>query len=109
MNACIILPNLRKVIYSKFYYTNQYGEQCDMLPATPTVHLRAVSEDEFTVAIPSRNIPRESMLQRAIRFNMLDRWTPQLKLRFSAHALLSFSGDKAVKLYASYKGVVFKK
>jgi len=99
------LPNLKKVIYAKVYYTNQCGEVTFKLPTTPTVHLRPVSDSEMMCA--TKLFPVESSLARATKLGNLDRWKINLLLKFSAHSSLHFVGAEAEKLFNSYKGVVY--
>lgn len=99
------LLDIKKVRYAWFYYMNQDGSKCSVKPRKPSVH--GVFFDENERALAHDLYPDELAIDRAKRLGILDVWFPVLKCELAAHRTLTFTGDKALKLWDIWKGRIY--
>lgn len=97
--------DLNKVQYANFWYENQDGVKTPRKPKRPTVHAQEIDPNELAGNLPEH--PGETMLQRATRRGLLDRWTAKIRLQMSGCHALVFQGDRAVKLREAWNARIF--
>lgn len=87
------LVNLRRVTHAEFYWSTTTGQRKDEEPNYPTYlgDRITIERKEFLVSLGWS----------------ADYWQPVIHLHVSNGKTISFTGDEAVKLWESYKGVVF--
>lgn len=102
-----IVCDLNKVQWALFKYQNQYGNETDKFPTEITVFGRVVSPIEK--ALPHHDYPHELMIERALRLEINDIWTPKLTLKFSANETLIYTGDKAKDIYKVWCAKIYGK
>ena len=49
------------------------------------------------------------MLEHAKKYNLLDIWTPVVRLKLTAHECLEYTGEKALSIYKAWCEKIFKK
>lgn len=77
-------------------------------PEVSTVYGQCIDSD--APAFPfSVDFPQETMHERAIRLSILDIWIPCVTFRFAANNQLTFTGDKAEKLWDAWCALQFKR
>lgn len=108
LNSNRTVVDLNKVSYANFNWTTLCGSICrSKKPKEATVNGEVVSEKEFAPAI--ERWPRETMLARAKRRNLLDIWQPHLRLQLSNSHSLEYTGDKAVSIWKEWNRRQFSK
>jgi hypothetical protein len=73
-------------------------------PTAPTVHGSRFNVNEHTFGCEEC-----TMLEYAKENNLLDVWTPELRLKITANTWLTYTGNKAVSLYQTYCDRIFNK
>lgn len=90
-----ITVDLNKVSYCVFYYRNNKSSTRLIKPEIPTVEGSTVDN---SFALPHHDYPHETLIERARRLDILDTWTPVIRLQLSNSHKLEFTGIKALKL-----------
>ena len=103
MNNNSIVVDLNKVQFASFYYKNQYNNVSRLKPKRLTVH--GVTIDKEAIHITEKI----SMVEYAMKYRLLDVWTPTLRLQLSANHSLKYTGDKAISLNKEWNRRIFKK
>jgi hypothetical protein len=101
------IVDLKKVQWVELRFRNQLGQLVKQLPPTPTASCFALTDDLFCPAIPKLNWPRESLLARAMRKKIVDKWTPVLTLQLTANHSLTYTGEKALTLYKAWCAKIY--
>ena len=96
-----IVVDLNKVAYAVFYYRNQHGDEQALKPRQPTLFGKLLSK-LGVLAIPA-GAPPETLYERAVRLNRLDKWQPVLRLRLTCGDRLEYTGDKAKSLWKAWQ------
>lgn len=99
--------DLKAVAYAKFYYTNQDGSKRRTKPLSPTVHGVSFSLDSFAPSLHS--FPRETNMERALRLEVLDTWTPCCQYALRNNYSLVFRGEKAKQMWKTYNNHIYGK
>jgi hypothetical protein len=94
--------NFRSVQYAKFGYRNQDGDFRTTKPKFVTVHNSYIDAD-------TKLFGGDNALVKAQARGLIDIWTPWLRLVFTANKHLVFKGERAVKTFAAFRAVTFKK
>ncbi len=89
----MILPNLRRVTHAEFVWCNTTGQYRDEKPKEDTHLGKYIS-------------PEHKLHLIALKYT-LDQWRPVLTLHMGNGKVLTFENERALKLWESYKGVVF--
>jgi hypothetical protein len=101
------LLDLSKVAYANFYYRNQHSSIFTRtLPKRPTANGSPFNPDDY--AYYHSDYPQETLLERAKRLEILDRWTPVCKLQLSNGHTLEYTGDKAKAIWSEWRKRIFK-
>lgn len=91
-----IVCDLNKVQWAEFSYVNQHGHKTFFKPVRYSVYGMAYYDNEL--AFYHADYLGETVIQRAIRLGILDVWTPQIILKFSANETLVYTGEKAISI-----------
>ena len=102
-----IVVDLNKVAYAWLYWKNQRGDIRETKPSSATVH-NTLLKPEFAWPL-LHEYPKETALERARRLDLLDSWTPHLRLRLSAADTLEFTGPKAISIWETWCAKQFGK
>ncbi len=102
-----IIVDLRKVQWAKLFWVNQTGQCRDKRPNVRTVNGEAF--DESAYALLHIQYPCETMLERALRLDLIDVWTPVLRMQLSANHTLEYTGKKALSLWKAWNARIFSK
>lgn len=97
--------NFDKVQWADYWYVNQCGETKRCKPTEPTVHGIPVGN---RMAPWHHQYPFETMLERATRLGILDKWTPRCRLVISANRELTYTGLQAAKMWQRYNNYIYK-
>lgn len=90
-----------------FWQTENGTHQRPSKPKTLTVHGDAIHSDELAPYIPGYEL--ETILERARRLDIVDKWIPWIRINFTANRTLQFSGDKAVSIWKAWSKRIFAK
>lgn len=102
-----IVVNLSKVSYACLIWTNQHNNLFrNSKPKSPTVNGSTVNND---YASYHHSYPNETLIERARRLDILDRWEPVLKLQLSNSHRLTYRGKKALSLWNAWKAKIYGK
>lgn len=96
-----------KVQWADYYYQNQDGDKLRYEPKKLTVHGISFEPDAF--AVYHRDYPLETLLERAKRLDILDRWHPVCVLVFTANKSLRYTGKEATKVWKAYNSHIYGK
>ena len=99
--------DLAKVQHGTLVYVNQYGHERSVKPAFPTSFNTAF--DPSAYALPHHDYPRETMMERAIRLDTLDKWVPIVRFQLTANHIIAYSGAKALSLWAAWRERIFNR
>jgi len=103
MNNNQFVCDLNKCQWASIHYRNQWGDIRQKKPKAITVHNSPVTEAE--IPWPSGR----PLLEVAREKNIIDVWTPVLRLQFSANHRLSYCGEKALSLWKTWQSKIFSK
>jgi len=106
MNNTQTTIDLRAVAYSQLWYVNQFGETSRKLPRNPTVHGRAIPDE---LAPAWQGFDGETMLERAKRLRLVDRWTAVGNYSFRNNHSMTFRGKKAKQKHKEYGAHIYEK
>lgn len=98
-----IICDLNKVQWALTGWRNQYGQLVPAKPRYPTVNGLNFDAEAKHLTEPM------TMLEYAIKYCLLDQWTPYVKLQFSANHCLVYTGDKATEIIKAYSAKIFGK
>lgn len=99
--------DITKVRWATFYYCNQEGVKRIFKPDL-TVNGIHFNPNEYSYPL-DRNFPNETLLERARRLDLLDRWTPTIVFTFTKYDTISIKGKRAVKLKQVWDAYIFRK
>ena len=112
-NSNRTVVDLNKVSYANFYWTAVHGSVCrSKKPRKPTVNGTDVDDKEFVPQITTTSgetWPRETVLDRATRRQILDTWIPTVRLQLSNSHSLTYTGDKAQSIWKEWNRRQFNK
>ena len=97
-----IVVDINKCQWALLYYENQHGDRLEHKPKFPTVFCQAVPEGPHCTS-------KLTMLEHAKKYNLLDIWTPVVRLKLTAHECLEYTGEKALSIYKAWCEKIFKK
>ena len=106
MNSQVTI-DLKKVQYATLHYVNQFGLSYPYLPKRPSVNGMYISDKEM--AAYHNLYPGETMLERARRLEILDRWKPVVTFQFAANHTVQFKGNKAKSMWKAWQSHIFGK
>ena len=106
MNTNRTVVDLNKVQYADFMWVNDKGQSCPCKPTLPTVFGKEVGDEPAGILA---GFEGETMLQRATRRNLLDKWRPCVKLKLTANASLTYTGNKAQSIWKEWNRRQFSK
>jgi len=106
MSAKQLTIDYNAVSHAALYYENDKGNTRRTLPRCKTVNGQPIP-DEKALWLP--DYPDETMLERAIRRKLLDRWWPVCILQFRNNHSMTFSGDKAKQKWKQYNQHIYGK
>jgi len=100
--------DLRKIAYANFYYRNQHSNAFTRtLPKRPSANGSQFNANDYAASHPS--FPPETLLERAKRLDILDKWLPVCKLQLSNGHTLEYTGDKAKSIWKKWTEMQFNK
>jgi len=104
-----IVLDLAKVQWARFYYRNQHGQTRDTKPNKDHFTCNEViyKKDANVYAAFHPDYPCESMWERALRLDMVDKWTPEVFFKVTANAGIIFTGEKAISTYALWQSKIY--
>ena len=97
--------DFKAVSHARFHWKNQYGMTLRCKPRRPTVHGKEVPNE---IAPYIQGYENETMLMRAVRRNLLDKWQAQCILYLRNNHSLMFVGDKAQQMFDAYNAHIYK-
>lgn len=104
------LIDLSSVAHATFYYRNAEDNiHLIRRPNKPTVRGVIIETNRTTYTLEHQCYPCESLLEKAKRLDILDHWTPVIKLQLRNGHLLTFEGSKAEKLNTLWKAKIYGK
>lgn len=98
--------DLGKVQYASFFWCNQYGIQFYIKPKGPTVRGELVGNE---MAHYHTDYPGETMLERAKRLDILDRWRSVCLLQLTANHRIMYTGNKAKSIWKEWNKRIFNR
>jgi len=99
-----IVVDLNKCQYARFLYRNQYGQTVNTIPRRATVMAMEFDPDEIAFMSDGK-----SMIVVAKEQHLLDQWTPEVRFQVQANHSLTYTGPKAISLWAAWRERQFKK
>ena len=99
-----LVVDFKSISHAKLWYTNQFGETVRCKPRVPTVHGQPFPNTKLA-CLPDQ--PPETWLERAIRLDVLDRWTTHCALQLRNNHSLRFVGNKAKEMYKAYSKHIY--
>ena len=109
MKATNHILSLEKVQWASFYYANQYGEFRQKLPSGPSVHSRVLGKNERAYIVTDVGLILGDALEVATQLKVLDVWVPQCKFQLSSNHTITYTGDKALSLWDTWRAKIFGK
>lgn len=99
--------DLNKAISVTLWYENQCGDTKFSKPSTYSTNGISFEPSDYAYSHPE--FLQETCLERARRLNILDIWTPKIKVTFSASRSSRFSGDRALRIWEKWNAKIFGK
>jgi len=99
--------DLKAVSHARFWWQNQLGDTRKTKPTRDSVNGYEVEWENLAPSHP--RYPAEKLWERAKRLGLFDRWTPHCSLQLRNNHSLSFTGDKAKQMWASYNAHIHGK
>ena len=96
--------DISKIAYVIFFYRSGEYERF-LKPRKHTVHGCEIDEEEF--ALPYHDYPHETLIERARRLDIIDKWIPVLKISMNNGHILEFTGKKAISLKEAFSSKQF--
>jgi len=100
------IVDLKKVQWAEYFYENQEGLGKREKPSGPTVRGMPVGKE---IAHYHLDYPGETMIERARRLDILDKWKPVCVMQLQANRTLRFVGEKAIKMFKAYQARIYGK
>ena len=105
MNTRTVI-DIKKVQHASFIYRNQSGLIADTMPKSPSVNGEHIEPN--LVAGYHMEYPGETMVERALRLGIIDRWTPVVVFTFAANHNVTYTGKKATDMWKAWNKYIFK-
>lgn len=105
MNTNRTIVDLNKVQYADFFWSTSTMTS-PTKPKQPTVNGVIVGDEP---AAWLDEFPNETMLQRATRRGLLDKWEPVVRLQLTANHSLTYTGAKAQSIWREWNKRQFSK
>jgi len=103
----LIVVDLKKVQWARFYYRNQSGVTINDNPSGLT-YWRGSLVDLNDIALVVDAYPNETIGERLKRRGEhLDTWYPELYLKLTANAALIYTGKKAISIWAKWREIIY--
>jgi len=99
--------SLDKVIYCRYWYENVEGQSVKCKPSQPSV--RGVTFNPNAFASYHQDYPLETLMERAIRLDILDTWTPVCLCKTVSGKSVTYQGAKATKIWETYNAMIFNR
>lgn len=96
--------DLNAISHAALYYENDKGNTARTKPRYPTVNGARVPEEK---ALWLPDYPDETMLERATRRKLVDRWEPVCILQFRNNHSMTFKGTKAKQKWKQYNTHIY--
>jgi hypothetical protein len=114
------LLDLSKVQHGTFYYVNQYGNIRSQIPLWSKRTIKGVTSGEaitvrseimyeHELAAYHPDYPGETLLERAKRLDITDKWTPVVTFQLTANHNIQFTGTKAFKMWELWQAKIYGK
>ncbi len=105
-----LLVNLRKAHSARLWWENQFGMKAKSKPKAPTVHGQVIDCSALAARLPEAPLHAdETLLERATRRGLIDVWKPVCRVDFNSRVQEVFCGELALKMWAAWATVVFRK
>jgi hypothetical protein len=99
--------SIDKIIAATFSWVNQHNNlSLHRKPKAPTANGSFIPSG---YAAYHADFPCETMLERARRLDIIDRWKPNLYLRLQGGVRMTIQGPQALSLWEAYKAREFNK
>lgn len=98
--------DFNKIQWAEYWYENQFGESARTRLMSPSVHGVMLGEPN-AYALPHPDYPHETVIERARRLGILDKWTAVCQFIITANRTLTFRGDDATKKWRAYNKHVY--
>lgn len=102
-----VVLDLRKVQHGLFFYVNQWGMKRQLTDTGPTTFGIKFSPNEYAAC--HKDYPGETMLERARRLDILDKWTPHMRFTLASNHTVEYTGKKAITMRDAWNAYVFVK
>jgi len=101
------IVDLKKVAYANCFYRNQHANVFRrVLPKQPSANGSLFNPDEY--AATHSDYPKETMMERARRLDILDKWLFVCKLQLSNGHTLEYTGEKGKSIWRAWNEKIFK-
>lgn len=107
MNSNQTVLDLNSVAYANSYWRNQHGQIRKYKPTLPTANGSMFNPNEY--ASYHHSFPQETMMERAMRLDILDTWTFVECLQLRNSHSLSYTGKKGRAMQQAFNAKVFSK
>ena len=97
--------DFNKISWAEKWYVNQEGVKRRTLPRDETVH--GLDVDWRVQAASHPDYPHETMLERARRLDIIDRWTAVCKLVVAANRHIYYFGEDAHRVFKAYNAHIY--
>lgn len=100
MNTII---SLDKVIVAHLFYRNQHG----LTSPKPMLSANGSTFEPTSYGRYHFQYTHETMLERARRLDIIDKWTPVLKVKMQGGVRQEFTGERALSIWEAFKAKEF--
>ena len=91
--------DLSKVQHGTYFWINQYGNQRQYPPEPDSVY-GTVLPTSYAAYHP--DFPGETVIERARRLDLLDKWKPVVSFQLTANHTITYTGEKATLMWNMY-------
>lgn len=88
-----------KVSYIERYWQNQFGDKRYCAPRMSVHGTNIIGQDP---ALPHPDYPQETLYERALRLDLLDKWNLHIKVHLTFGRALEFTGTRAEAIWAEW-------
>jgi len=95
-----LVLDLTKCQWATLYWKSKSGYTCPVKPLEPTVHGMMFNPYD-------KHISGVYLLDYAIANKLIDIWYPVCTFQLSANHTVTYTGDKAISMYDTWKAKIF--
>lgn len=99
--------DINVIAYGNCYWRNQHSQHNRLKPTRPTAYLSEFNPSDY--AAYHHDYPKETLIERARRLDILDKWLFVAKFQLNNSHTIEFTGDKARDMWAMWKAKLYNK